>query len=79
MVGRKLGGHSVFQVRRGALGGGDALSRTEHAGEQKLFDSRHHSTSEVLCVGLVKREIQLVMGCAVFRIPTTNSVEDIEN
>ena len=79
MVGRKLGGHGVFQVRRGALGGGDALSRTEHAGEQKLFDGRHHSTSEVLCVGLVKREIQLVMGCAVFRIPTTNSVEDIEN
>jgi len=28
-----------------------ALSRSEHAGEQKLFDGRH-STSEVLCVGL---------------------------
>lgn len=66
MVGRKLGGHGVFQVRRGALGGGDALSRTEHAGGQKLFDCRHHS-SEVLCVGLVKREIQLVMGCAVLK------------
>lgn len=67
IVGRKLGGHGVFQVRRGALGGGDALSRTEHAGEQKLFDCRHHSTSEVLCVGLVKREIQLVMGCALLK------------
>ena len=67
MVERKLGGHGVFQVRRGALGGGDALSHTEHAGEQKLFDGRHHSTSEVLCVGLVKGEIQLVMGCAVLK------------
>lgn len=68
MVGGMVpGGHGVFQVRRGALGGGDALSRTEHAGEQKLFGSRHHSTSEVLCVGLVKREIQLVMGCAILK------------
>jgi hypothetical protein len=82
MVGRKLGGHGVFQVRRGALGGGDALSRTEHAGEQKLFDGRHHSTSEVLCVGLVKGEISAGDGlCSLetLRIPTTNSIEDIEN
>ena len=42
----------MFQVRGGALGSGDALSRSEHAGEQKLFDGRHHSTSEVLCVDL---------------------------
>ena len=63
--GRKLGGQGVFQVRRGALDSGNALSRIEHAEERKLFDGRHHSTSEVLCVRLVKREIQLVMGCAV--------------
>lgn len=56
-------GKTCFKYDGGALDSGDALSRTEHAGEQKLFDGRHHSTSEVLCV--VKKEIQLVMGCAV--------------
>ena len=64
-------GKACFIYDGAALGGGDALSRTEHAGEQKLFDGRHHSTSEVLCVDLVKREIQLVMVWVLKRLESS--------